>query len=201
MAQLSPDRRVRRTRQAIHQALITLMLEKGYEAVTVSEIIERADVGRSTFYSHFTDKQQVLYASLDDLGDFLRTHRDTSGEQLFGFSLPMFAHAHEQRHLLRALLGRRGGIPVQERVQHLLSGIVREELAARLPAGKPAVPLELVVTGVVGAYLALLARWLDENEPHTPRQMDGAFRRIVIPGVIAALRLSGGPPEGVPGGL
>src|SRR5690349_18531587 len=76
------DRRVRRTREAIHQALMALMLEKGYDAVTVSEIIERADIGRSTFYAHYTDKRDVLFASLDGLADFLRAHRD-DGNDLF----------------------------------------------------------------------------------------------------------------------
>ena len=54
------DRRVRRTRRALHDALLTLMTEKSYDAVTVQDIIDRADVGRSTFYSHFTDKRYLL---------------------------------------------------------------------------------------------------------------------------------------------
>jgi AcrR family transcriptional regulator len=188
MAQPKVDRRVRRTRAAIQHALLNLMLEKGYDAVTVTDIIDRADVGRSTFYSHFTDKRDVLDDSLDGLGEFLRTHRDAAGDgQLFGFSLAMFEHVHEQRALLRALLGRSGGAVVHHRVDHLLTGLVREELAALGTDRQPAVSIDLVVAGVVGAYLALIARWLDENETHTPRQLDAAFRRLVLPGVNAII--------------
>src|SRR5688500_6236743 len=79
------DRRVRKTRDAIRQALIDLMTEKGYEAVTVADIIGRADIGRSTFYTHFTDKQQVLNASLDELAGFLRAHRAARPGELFAF--------------------------------------------------------------------------------------------------------------------
>ena len=58
MATKAPDRRVQRTRKLLQDALMALILEKGYEAVTIQDIIDRANVGRSTFYAHFLDKQQ-----------------------------------------------------------------------------------------------------------------------------------------------
>jgi AcrR family transcriptional regulator len=187
MAQPKLDRRVRRTRTAIHHALTSLMREKGYDAVTVTDIIDRADVGRSTFYTHFTDKSDVLDESLNGLGEFLRAQRDTGGGQLFGFSLAMFEHAQEQRALLQGLLGRRGASVVHDRITRLLAELVGEELVTLNAGRQPAVPVELIVTGVVGAYLALLARWLDETDTHTPQEMDAAFRRLVLPGITAAI--------------
>ena len=62
-----PDRRVGKTRKALKEALTDLILEKGYEAVTVQDVIDRADVGRSTFYAHFVDKDDLLMAILADL--------------------------------------------------------------------------------------------------------------------------------------
>lgn len=191
------DRRVRRTRDAIHRALIELMIEKGYEAVTVADIITKADVGRSTFYTHFTDKREVLYASIDELAGFLRAGSQVKGgRRLFGFSLMMFEHAHEQQELLRALLGRGGGAIVYERIRLVLADLVRDDLVPRVGPGAT-VPLDLVVDGVVGAYMALLSRWLDEREPHTPHEMDVAFRRLVIPGVVSGLGITA--PEGAAG--
>ena len=61
------DRRVRRTRAALREALLALMTEKGYEAVTVQDLIDRADIGRSTFYSHFTDKTDLLHDMLTEM--------------------------------------------------------------------------------------------------------------------------------------
>jgi AcrR family transcriptional regulator len=179
------DRRVRRTRDAIHRAFIGLMQERGYDGVTVTDIIERADIGRSTFYAHYTDKRDVLHATLDELAEFLRRHRDGSGE-LFGFSRALFEHVHEQRPLLRALLGRRGGSVVQARIAQLIGELVHEQLHGRATD----VSRELVVDCVVGAFTSLLARWVDEQEPHTPAQMDEAFHRLISPGVLAVL----GPP-------
>jgi AcrR family transcriptional regulator len=187
VADPKPDRRVRRTRAAIQTALLQLMTAKGYDAVTVTDIIDAADVGRSTFYSHFTDKQDVLDDSLHDLGVFLRAQRDADPARLFGFSLAMLEHVHEQQQLARALLGRRGGAAVRLRVTRLLTDLVREELTTSDADRRAAMPVELMVTGVVGAYLAMLGQWVDEDEPSTPGEMDEAFRRLVLPGVTAEL--------------
>ncbi|MCW6009198.1 TetR/AcrR family transcriptional regulator [Micromonospora sp. CPCC 205371] len=184
-----PDRRVRRTRDAIHRALVALMLEKGYDAVTVADIINRADIGRSTFYTHYTDKQHVLYATLDQLATFLRAHSDASGGRLFGFSRALFEHVHEQRDLLRALLGRRGGTVVHTRIRQVLTDLVRHDLEPRTGTNA-VVPIDIAVDSVVGAYLALLSRWVDDNEPRPPRDMDLAFRQLIIPGVVASLDLT-----------
>ncbi len=64
-----PDRRIQRTRQLLHEALITLILEKGYDAITVQDILERANLGRSTFYAHYQDKEALLLSGFQELFD------------------------------------------------------------------------------------------------------------------------------------
>ena len=71
---LMKDRRIVRTRKLLHESLLALMIEKGYEAVTIQHIIDRANVGRSTFYSHFLDKQDLLQSGFDQLKQQL-THQ------------------------------------------------------------------------------------------------------------------------------
>ncbi|WP_307845376.1 TetR/AcrR family transcriptional regulator [Planomonospora sp. ID67723] len=181
------DRRVRRTREAIRKALVALIVERGYDAVTVTDVIARADVGRSTFYAHFTDKRDVLAANLEELAGFLRASSAAGPDRLFAFSLPMFEHIDEQRDLVRALLGRRGGGAVVPYIEQVLATIVREELLSRLPAGAAPSDLDLVVACVVGAFMALLARHADGEISTTPRQLDAAFHAVVAPGVQAIL--------------
>ncbi|HET9516506.1 MAG TPA: TetR/AcrR family transcriptional regulator [Actinoplanes sp.] len=183
MADPKPDRRVRRTRAAIQAALLQLMRAKGYDAVTVTDIIETADVGRSTFYAHFTDKQDVLEDSLHGLGMFLRAQRDASPGRLFGFSLAMFEHVREEQELVRAMLGRRGGAAVHDQVNRLLTELVTEDLTALGADRRSPVPLDLTVAAVVAAYLALLGHWVDGAEPRSAVEMDAAFRRLVLPGI------------------
>jgi AcrR family transcriptional regulator len=173
------DRRVRRTRQAIQHALVELILEKGYERVTVTDLINRADVGRSTFYAHFDGKQAVLLANLEEL-TFLHPAPDADGPP-FAFSLPMFEHVREQHRLVRALLGRRGGGQAMAHGERLLQAVVRDDLLAR--GARPSPRLDLMVTCVVGAFMTLLAKWADEEITATPAELDAAFRATVIPGV------------------
>src|ERR1700754_1124415 len=70
------DRRVRRTRRLLREALIALVAERGYERVTVQDVLDRADVGRSTFYAHFRDKEALFASCFDDLRADLRRHLD-----------------------------------------------------------------------------------------------------------------------------
>lgn len=187
----SSDRRVRRTRRAVQQALTELILEKGYETVTVTDLINRANVGRSTFYAHFTDKQDVLFSNLDELSDLLHLAPASRPGVLFAFSLPMFEHLQEQRRLVRALLGRRGGGVVMARGEQIMAAVVRDELLAGLPSGStPPASLDLMITCVVGAFMALLRKWADGELTATPAEMDAAFRAVVTPGVEEALAAS-----------
>jgi AcrR family transcriptional regulator len=109
------DRRVARTRGMVHQALLSLILEKGYEAISVEDICERANVGRSTFYAHFTGKDDLKRSGLEHLRrELLERHRSASASmpvsaRPLGFSLAMFEHARDHMHLYRALVGSKGG--------------------------------------------------------------------------------------------
>ena len=175
---------MRRTRRNVQDALVALILEKGYDAVTVTDIIDRADVGRSTFYAHFTDKQDVLFSNLDGLG-FLHPEPATRGGELFAFSLPMFEHVQEQRRLVRALLGRRSGGLVLARGEQMIGTLVRNELVAA--GGRASAGLDLMVACVVGAFMGLLRAWVDGEATASPAELDVAFRAAVEPGVRGVL--------------
>ncbi|MBE3008096.1 TetR/AcrR family transcriptional regulator [Microbispora sp. NEAU-D428] len=175
---------MRRTRKAIQEALVALILEKGYDAVTVTDVINRADVGRSTFYAHFSDKQDVLFSTIEQLA-FLRPAAPACTGEFFAFSLPMFEHVGERHRLVRALLGRRGGGLPMARGEQMLGRMVAEELVAA--GARPSPELDRLVICVVGAFLTLLRAWVDGDISATPAELDAAFRATVIPGVQATL--------------
>ncbi len=104
------DRRAARTRKALHLALMSLILRKDYEAITIQDIIDEADVGRSTFYGHYTGKEDLLRSGFETLRSELtdaRRHaparRDGSQDEPLGFSLAMFEHASRYTETYRAL--------------------------------------------------------------------------------------------------
>jgi AcrR family transcriptional regulator len=191
----SMDRRVARTRAALHDALISLILKKGYEAITIKDICDAADVGRSTFYAHYTSKDDLKRSGLEHVRALLidrqREARATgeTRDRGLGFSLTMFEHAHDHIDHYRALAGGRGGTVALGSIRRMLSDLVRDELAATVD-GNPqrAVPREFVVQYIVGAYMAVLTWWLDGGAKLPPRRIDAMFRRLATEGVGALLR-------------
>src|SRR5213083_3229079 len=109
-----PDRRVQRTRKLLQDALVSLIMEKGYEAATVQDIIDRANVGRATFYAHFADKETLLSSRLEDLRHLLlERQRQTPA---LGFSLAMLEHAYAHLRLYQAIIGHDSGAFVLQRI-------------------------------------------------------------------------------------
>src|SRR5687767_2197406 len=99
-----PDRRVRRTRRTLQEALTTLILDKSYERITIQDVLDRADVGRSTFYAHFRDKDDLLMACFDGVREELQ--REFAAEQSAD---ALFLHAHRHRRIYKALCGKKSG--------------------------------------------------------------------------------------------
>jgi len=179
-----PDRRIRRTRAALQAALIDLMTEKGYDAVTVQDIIDRADVGRSTFYAHFTDKEDLLVSGIENLRPQVAGESSASGErELFAFSLELFRHVRGQRRLYRALVGRRGGAVVLRWFTKMVSDLIREDLDKLPPRNGSEIPLDVTVQFVAGAYMSVLTWWVDSGATYTPEEMDDMFRALATGGV------------------
>jgi AcrR family transcriptional regulator len=182
------DRRVARTRKALHHALMSLILRKGYEAITIQDIIDKADVGRSTFYGHYTGKEDLLRRGFEtlrrELADAQRAARaKTAGSQgePLGFSLAMFEHASGYTDVFRALVDGRGGTVAVSEIRHILSDLVRKELLLARNGG--ATSRELVAQFVVGAFLSVLTWWLERSPRLTPSEVDVMFRRLVLHGI------------------
>ena len=90
------DRRVRRTQAALRNALVALIIERGWDGFSVQELCERADVGRSTFYMHYADKEEVLGGGLADVGREIRAQLRSSGaDRPLAFARPLLEHAQE----------------------------------------------------------------------------------------------------------
>src|SRR3990170_2749326 len=122
MPQNIPDRRVQKTRKLLQDSLIALVSEKGYESVTIQEILDRANVGRSTFYAHFQDKDQLLHSILDRLDELFEQHKKrvldaakeirnindvdlTSG---LSPTLSLFQFVGQNHRFFKTMLGHRG---------------------------------------------------------------------------------------------
>lgn len=171
------DRRVQRTHQLLRQAFISLILERGYHAVTIRAVVERAGVGRSTFYIHFGDLEEVLLSRGD--GEWLKRFGALGSKkgQPFAFSRPFLEHAKEQRRLWRALVGNRGGVAVQKHFRQSLIEIVREDAVRVAGKQRPEI-VEGIVRYLSGAFAELLFWWLDSPSGLTPADVNEIFQRL-----------------------
>ncbi len=187
------DRRSERTRQLIAHALITLMLEKSYNAITVQDIVDRANIGRSTFYAHYQDKDALLSSELERLVAQL-THNirhDNPHDHSMLPSLELFRHVQQNYQLYKAFViwGHNVDFP-SKTLQTLLSASIEKQLDT---LGQPlSMPLPVISNYVAGAFLTLLKWWLDNNMLYSPERMDEMFQQLVLPGVHAALDIKPG---------
>ncbi len=151
------------------------MSEKPYEDITVQEVIDRADVGRSTFYAHYPTKQALLDAALGELRAVLAS----PGGHLLGFSVPLLNHVAEHRALGRALFGPARHSIVALHILTLLEEAIRRDL---LQAGPPELPMPLegYIRFAAGAYLAVVQWWLEQSEPMPPVALDRILRDLVL---------------------
>ena len=181
------DRRVQRTRKLLQDALISMMIEKGYEATTVQDIIDRANVGRATFYAHFADKETLLASRLEDLRTSL-SERQRQAPGSLAFSLAMLEHARGHLPVWVGIIGRKSGTFVLQRIQSMVADLVRADIKA-LPFRRTAAERDLAVQYIAGAFMAVLTWWLDQGAKVGPGDIDAIFRRLVMQGLEGDLRL------------
>src|SRR5258708_24940011 len=125
-------RRVARTRRALHEALIRLIKRKGYDALTVQEIIDEADIGRATFYAHYRGKDDLLRGGFERLRGELkaarREAREGERDRPLTFSLAMFEHACAYPDVYRAMLGGQGSMIAVNEIRHVLAELANKDL-------------------------------------------------------------------------
>jgi len=182
------DRRVERSQQLIRNALLSLIEEKGFEALSVQDIIDRANVGRATFYAHFDSKEDLLVSGFEQLKASLRTRQQQARsarlpqDRVFAFSHELFVHVQEYRQLFKAMVGKHSGAIVQRTMQKLLLDLIRDEV--KQPGSRNAeatIPSEALAQFIAGGLFGLLMWWLNDRSPLSVEEVNEMFRRLAIP--------------------
>jgi len=181
----APDLRVRRTRGRLSDALVELMLEKSIDQATVQEVLDRARVGRSTFYLHYRDKDDLLLCVLEDGMETWSTALTRKKEKSLRVAAVMefFAHAASGKKIYRALIDS-GRIHA---FFELAQGYFARGIARRMKdMGLKNVgqcELDARSHALAGSLLALLKWWLDRGAKESPKAMDELFHRMVWRGL------------------
>jgi AcrR family transcriptional regulator len=166
------------------------MLEKQFAAITVQDILDRANVGRSTFYEHFTDKEDLLMGGIAQVIHQLEEPMSATGRApgVVLPSLEFFRHIQQMRRLIRAFVWGRSVETLMREFQALLSKVVEQNLQS-FSSGESVSPTTLSVVGrfVASTFLMLVQWWFENDLRQSPEEMDELFQQLVMPGVQAAL--------------
>ncbi len=187
MPRAQVDKRTLRTQEALRDALLELIIERGYEKSSVQDILDRACIGRATFYTHYRNKEDLLKRSLDVLhehliGEWKCSAKDgAQTERSLGFSLTFFRHVDGHRKLYRAIVGRESGAIVDRQMRRLLFDLVKLEISDQGRKGRNDLRADMAAQYVVGALMSTVTWWLDHNTPFSPEQIDNLFRQMTLP--------------------
>jgi AcrR family transcriptional regulator len=177
------DRRSQRTRHLLSTAFVELLREKGYGAITVSDIIERANIGRSTFYSHYRDKDDLFVNELDRVIEVLSQPIPAQEEIPFFPSLRLFRHIGQEYELYKALVWTPGIDLLIKHLQNSLSQRIEQGFQESKMEYK--IPIPIMANFIAGSFLTLLKWWLENRMAYSPEQMDDIFKKLTLTGLEA----------------
>jgi len=184
MAQQRQDRRSQRTQQTLMDALIALLAVKHYDEISINDIIDRANVGRSTFYAHYQAKDDLLKSGFERVLDMLiqQIGFDEADQDLQLDTTPLFRHAKGHYELYRTLVWG-SGFELLTKDGHAALSAKFQESFSLLLSGKPepSIPLAVLSYSMAGILLILLKWWLDNKMPYSPEYMDEIFQQLAMP--------------------
>src|SRR5260370_20656422 len=170
------DRRVRRTQHLLAKALIALTLEKGYVAITIRDITERADIGYATFFRHYRDKDELLKdvsdVVLTEIIDLLGPAIPDSDPTTVGVLL--FRYVQEHSEVVRVL--QRSHVLLQHIIEVAAQNVVNQHT----PLPDSAVPLEVAAHHIATSSISLIQWWLDHHMPYPPERMGVIYHQLII---------------------
>jgi AcrR family transcriptional regulator len=177
----SDDARAVRTRAALSSALIVLMDGRPFDDISVQQICERAGVGRSTFYAHFQDKDEMYIRHTVVFGRKM-------GEQLgwdpsrntWRFPIAMmFDHVRQMRPMIETLMKSRKAEFVMKVWQNNLAEVFEQRVKEERGDAPMAIPAGILAQQLAGTVFTLLTWWMDHHQPQSAQEMEQHWERLV----------------------
>ena len=175
------DRRVRRTYKLLGDALISLILEKGYEDITIKDITERADVAYVTFFRHYKTIDELLKQRLDEIIKELLERLEESyatGYDAANEGTMIFEHAYENQGLYRVLLGSSGAFHVMQHLKQTIASIALGDCETTFRENPGNLPLEIACNHYASSILGLIEWWLRNDMPYPPERMGEIYNQL-----------------------
>lgn len=179
------DRRKKRTRELLQKALIELMSERDFDAITIQDIVDRADLGRTTFYQHYHNKDELFISCHEDFVSqfYFGPRHPLSREELLSSEPPpgmieAYRHLEGTRVLLYSTFQGRDGLSILRQIRDRSAKDIETNLRVVFADSDSTIPLELLANYLAGAQIALMQWRLEKRRSHTAKNMAQTFHRL-----------------------
>lgn len=180
-----PDRRVQRTRDLLQKALIELISERRYEAITIQNIVDRANVGRTTFYLHYSSKDELFMSCHEAIVRefhfgplYPRSREELLSPEAPPGMISAFRHLEDARALLSPIFQGKDSLLILRRLRDGSAQEIEASLRAAFAEAGSTIPLDVLANYLAGAQIALVQWWLEKRRPHTPENLAQMFHRL-----------------------
>jgi len=202
------DRRVQRTLQSLRAALLELIKEKDYDEISIEEITERANVGRTTFYLHYKDKEDLL---MEEFSTIMYERAQVLSEIPFSVWVPVseedlkknialqplllvFEHIHNNSELYNLLLKSTNSSKIVERIRKISTDAIVKFVETKMETDPipllTEVPIEFFAAFFSGALLSVVSWWIREDMRHSPEEVTNMFRSLFFSGATGTFGFS-----------
>ena len=179
------DRRVQRTRELLQKALIELISERGYDAITIQDIVDLANIGRTTFYLHYSSKDELFMSCHEAIVSEFRIGplHPLSREELLSPEAPTgmtsaYRHLEDARAPLYSIFQGKDSLLILRRIRDWSAQEIEANLRAAFAEAESTIPFNVLASYLAGAQIALVQWWLEKRQPHTFEYLAQTFHRL-----------------------
>lgn len=190
------DRRVQRTRESLQKSMIELLSERDYEAITIQHIVDRANLGRTTFYLHYNSKDELFMSCHESMVREFRIGllHPLSRDELLSTEIPAglrsaYRHLEESRAMLYSAFQGKDSLSLLRQLRDWNAQQIETNLRAAFVGLESNIPLDVLSNYLAGAQIALLHWWLEKRRPHTLQELGQAFHRLQRGAILDAFGL------------
>jgi len=180
------DRRVQRTRALLLKSLMELIVEKGFESISVQDITDRANVARTTFYLHYANKEELLYKGLQD--EFLEIIEKIEPGQMD--SPADWLHLQANQQFYDVMFSQEGSQSFTVQLFSFLEQMMLNQVIAPLASKEVNLPKSLIASYLAGAQYGLWRWWLTNQMPMSAEEISSAGKDLAVKGLGWALGIS-----------
>lgn len=195
---MKTDRRVERTRELLQKALIELITERGYDAITIQDIVDRANVGRTTFYLHYNSKDELFMNCHEAIVSkfHIGPLHPLSREELLASEAPQgmtlaYRHLENTRPLLFSIFQGKDSLLILRRIRDWNAREIEANVRAAFAEDDSTIPFDVLANYLAGAQIALVQWWLEKRQPNTLQNLAQMLHRLQRAAIRDAFGLRG----------